>query len=91
MITKDSILQRSEEVLHSDFDNEVIMMDVNTGEYHNINSVGNAIWNMLEEPISIKAICQQLIAEYNVTNEVCEAETLNFMQLMLNKKLVVIK
>jgi len=91
MISQASILQRSQEVLHSMVDEEAIMMNINTGEYHNINEIGNMIWELLESPISFEMICQAIMETYEVSQEVCEAEVMRFIQELLDKKLVVLQ
>lgn len=89
MITNATILQRSAQVLHSEFDDEVIMMNIEIGEYHNLNLMGNSIWSLLATPIMVKDICEALMEEYEVSAAACEQETIEFLTQLIKKKLVI--
>ncbi|MGB0525807.1 MAG: lasso peptide biosynthesis PqqD family chaperone [Flammeovirgaceae bacterium] len=88
MIEHQTILHRSPDVLHSALDNETIMMDIQTGEYHNLNNMGNTIWELLEEPLSFSDLCKALLEEYEVSEEVCQQETRHFLKELVDKKLI---
>jgi len=91
MINKNTILERSTDILHTKLDDEVVMMSIETGEYHGSNPIGNRIWELMESPLTMETLCEKLLAEYNVEESVCEQETLNFLNLLLEKKLIVVK
>ncbi|MGC1308434.1 MAG: PqqD family protein [Phormidesmis sp.] len=65
--------------MYSELADEVAMMDIERGQYYGINTVGARIWLLLETPMSIEAVCQQLVDEYNVPIEVCTEEVLKFV------------
>ena len=91
MINKNTILERSTDILHTKLDNEVVMMSIETGEYHGANPVGNRIWELMENPVTMETLCDELVTEYNVEASVCEQETLSFLNLLLEKKLIITK
>lgn len=64
----------------TDLSGEKVMVDFEQGKYFMIKGVGNVIWDMLEDGISVEQIIQKLLSEYDVTEEVCEAETLKFLE-----------
>lgn len=64
----------------TDLSGEKVMVDFEQGKYFMIKGVGNDIWDMLEDGISVEQIIQKLLSEYDVTEEVCEAETLKFLE-----------
>lgn len=88
MIVQNTLIERSKEVLQSALDDEVIIMNMKTGEYHGANVLGARIWKLLETPITFNSLCNQLLEEYKVEKSVCEEETSRFLKMLLDKKLI---
>lgn len=68
----------------TDLAGEKVMVDFEQGKYFCIKGVGNDIWDMLEEQqdadaLMIDTILHKLLEEYEVTEEVCEKEVLEFL------------
>ena len=58
------------------------MVDFEQGKYYCIKGVGNDIWDMLEEQtegLSVDTILHSLLEEYEVAEETCEKEVLEFL------------
>jgi hypothetical protein len=77
-----TLVARSGELVYSAVEGDVTMMNVQTGKYYGLTTVGARIWALLEHPTSVDAVCDQLISEYRVGRETCEAEVLTFLQRM---------
>ena len=58
---------------------EKAMVDFDTGNYYIIKGVGNDIWDMLIEEITIDEIISKLLSEYDVTPEECEKQVVEFL------------
>jgi len=78
--THDSLLQRSGDIITSEADGEIVMMNIETGQYHSINEVGSDIWKMLESPIKLSDICEKLLAEYDIDEKTCQDEVMKFVE-----------
>lgn len=89
-ITIDNIVKRTPEMVYSKLDGEVVMMSVENGEYYGLNEIGSAIWDKIEKEIKVDELVKLLMEEYDVERSECEADTLEFLNEMLVKKLVVI-
>lgn len=63
----------------TDLSGEKVMVDFEQGKYFMIKGVGNDIWDMLADGITVEQIIKNLLAEYEVTEEVCEIEVLKFL------------
>lgn len=63
----------------TDLSGEKVMVDFEQGKYFMIKGVGNDIWDMLADDIAVEQIIQNLLAEYDVSEEVCEQEVLKFL------------
>jgi len=59
---------------------ELVMMSAEKGNYIGLSEVGARIWELIETPQDVDAICVRLQEEYDdVTPEVCRAEVETFL------------
>jgi hypothetical protein len=59
---------------------ELVMMSAEKGNYIGLSEVGARIWELIETPQDVDAICAQLQDEYDgVTPEGCRAEVETFL------------
>jgi hypothetical protein len=62
---------------------ELVMMSVDKGDYLGLSPVGARIWELIETPADFDALCQRLIAEFEVSPEVCRAEVEAFLAALV--------
>ena len=79
---------QNKKIIHSKVGEEFVMMDIDSGFYFGLNSVGSVIWNHLEQARTFNDLVIQLITEYNVDKQVCERETKAFLNQLLEKNLI---
>ena len=79
-LTLSSVVTRNENIVYTDLDDAIVMMDVDDGSYHELDPVGARIWMLLEAPRSVAEICESLLAEYDVDPQTCQADTSEFLQ-----------
>ena len=58
---------------------ELVMMSAEKGNYIGLSEVGARIWELIETPQDVDAVCVQLQKEYDVTAEACRAEVETFL------------
>jgi len=88
-ITPDTILQRKAGMLFNEIDGEVVMLSIENSEYYGMDKVGSRIWELLEHPLSLKELVKKLTEEYEVSEEQCSLDTLEFLRKLTEKKLVI--
>lgn len=64
------------------------MLDIESGYYFGLNSVASAIWNHLEHPVAWDTLIDLLMQTFEVSRDVCEADTKELIDLMLNKGII---
>ncbi|MBK8899941.1 MAG: lasso peptide biosynthesis PqqD family chaperone [Anaerolineaceae bacterium] len=79
LLTPDSRVVRSEEFITSTVDNELVMMSLEKGTYYGLDAIGSRIWENIAEPITIGALCQKLIDQFEVDPDQCQADVLTFL------------
>ena len=58
---------------------ELVMMSAEKGNYIGLSDVGARIWELIETPQDVDAVCSQLQKEYDVTPEACRTEVETFL------------
>lgn len=72
----------------TELDGEKVMVDFESGKYFLIKGTGNDIWDMLQEETTPAEIIENLLKEYDVTPEECEASVMNFLEKMESYKFI---
>ena len=90
LIDSKTIVKRNPELVSSNLDGETVMMSVESGEYFGLDSVGSRIWELIENPIEVDRVIELLLEEFEVSREECEVDTYDFLNQLLDKKLLVV-
>ena len=64
----------------TDLSGEKVMVDFESGKYFLIKGVGNDIWDLIQQEITVGEIVNKLLAEYEVEEEFCKASVVEFLQ-----------
>lgn len=90
-LCKETVVHRNERnFLISRIGEEVVLMDIHNGQYIGLNAIGSAIWEKLEQPVPVHEIVHALTEEYAVSMQLCEQETLLFLQKMIQHQMLVV-
>ena len=81
-----SLVTRSDDVLASEVDGEIVMMSIENNTYSGLDAIGSEIWGLLEKPISVAEICDFLVSHYDVERRVCENDVLAFLEDLASNK-----
>ena len=75
-------------IVQSQIGEEVVMLDMESGFYFGLNSVASVIWGMLKEEIGFEQLIDQLMAQFDVERSLCEADTQELLDQMLEKNII---
>ena len=75
-------------IVQSKIGEEVVMLDMDSGFYFGLNSVASVIWGMLANEIGFEALIDQLMTQFDVERALCEADTLELLDQMLDKNII---
>lgn len=76
------------EIIQSKIGDEVVMLDMASGFYFGLNSVASVIWQKLEKGISFDALIGQLMEEFQVERALCEQDTKELINQLLEKNII---
>lgn len=80
-LSLDTVISRNEtSFLTNPVGDEIIILNMETGDYLGLNNVGSAIWEYLKTPQTLNTIIEHLMAEFEVDRETCTAETTEYLE-----------
>ena len=79
---------QDKKIIQSKIGEEVVMMDMDSGFYFGINSVGSVIWQYLSEPISLDDLVEKLMEDFIIDKKTCESDTVEFLHDLLGKHII---
>jgi hypothetical protein len=91
-LNPDAIIHRNyEKFLANSLGDETVMMNLESGDYLGVNSVGTDIWNLLNEPIAVAELIKKILEMYDVSEEKCSAEVNTFLTNALEQGMITVK
>ena len=73
------VVKLKKQINVTDLAGEKVTVDFDQGKYYLIKGVGNDIWDMIQEEITVDGIIENLLKEYDVTREECEKSVKDFL------------
>lgn len=75
-------------IVQSKMGEEVVMLDMDSGFYFGLNSVASVIWGMMANEIGFEALIDQLMTQFDVERFLCEADTKELLDQLLEKNII---
>ena len=75
-------------IVQSKIGEEVVMLDMESGFYFGLNSVASVIWGLMANEIGFEELIDQLMAQFEVERSLCEADTQELLDQMLEKNII---
>jgi hypothetical protein len=86
--TQDTIKRKGGQLVTSELDDDLVMMDIKNGSYISLNRTGRIIWQEIEQPLVVTDLIHRLTERYDINESVCTIETLQFLNKMAEQKLI---
>jgi Coenzyme PQQ synthesis protein D (PqqD) len=88
MIDRNSVIVRTGDLVSAPMGDELAMMDMVSGSYFVLDKVAAAIWEAIERPVAVRALCARLGEQFDVPEGRCEADVIPFLEKLALKNLV---
>jgi hypothetical protein len=89
-VSMDSVLRPRPTASVQRLDEEMVVLDVQSGRYFGLNAAGALIWEGIERGLALAAIADRMIEEFEVSRETCEADVLRLASELLAEGLVTV-
>jgi hypothetical protein len=88
MVDADTVLRKSAKQVSCNLDNEVAILDLDAACYFGLNEVGAFIWQLLDEPRTVRGICESVVEEFSVDETTCRADVARFLSSLQQAGLI---
>ncbi|MEM7760497.1 MAG: PqqD family peptide modification chaperone [Cyanobacteria bacterium P01_A01_bin.40] len=75
----------------SNVDEETIILNLKSGAYYGLNNVGVIVWNLIQEPKTVKEIRDTILEEYDVESEQCSQDLFRLLKELSVAGLIKVK
>jgi hypothetical protein len=89
-ITLNSTISRNLDIDATDLEGEVVMMNLDKGQYFMMNQVGSRIWEIIKEPSTVNNIINTLLGEFQVEKNQCKENVVEFLGKLKNADLIIV-
>jgi hypothetical protein len=81
-------MRPSERAVARVLDERVVVLDTESGQYFQLDTVGSRIWRLMADGLPPERIAQRLTEEFDVDIEVARADTGSFLAELIEMQLV---
>ncbi|MDQ7029720.1 MAG: PqqD family peptide modification chaperone [Ardenticatenia bacterium] len=90
-ISRASTVWRSPEQVFTHLDGEIVILGLQSEAYFGLKGAGVRIWELIQEPITVQAVLEKLLEEYEVERERCERDLLAFLDRLADAGLIEVR
>ena len=87
-LTAATTIAVSKDQVSTNLSGEEVILSVKDGVYYGLDPVGARIWALMQEPRTLSAIADAIVAEYDVEREVALADLLALSAQLLESGLI---
>ena len=91
VISDSAVIVAASDVLVSDCGDELVLLNLRDGIYYGLDQVGVRIWSLVKQPVTLTAIRDALVSEYDVDSARCERDLKLIVTELAAKGLVEIR
>ena len=89
-VLKSSKIVVAKDNVWCDVGGEAVVLNVQSGIYYGLNSVGARVWNLIQRPTTVNTLLENLLEAYEVAPERCEGDLICLLQDLVAKNLIMV-
>lgn len=90
-VTMTTPLQAHDDVVARAVGDEMVLLDLQTGIYYTLNSVGATVWRGIEDALTATEILDRVVAEYDVDVATARADIDYILGELVQQSLLIVK
>jgi hypothetical protein len=79
-ISGESVVRAGAGVVSCDLIGAAALLNMQSNTYYTLNAVGSRIWDVIQKPTVVSAICDDVVARYDVDASKCYADVVALLQ-----------
>ena len=89
-ITTAATVVASKDQVSCDLAGEAAILNLKNSVYYGLDPVGARIWALVQEPVTVAAVRDVILDEYDVEREQCEHDLLDLLQKLAAQGLIAV-
>jgi hypothetical protein len=90
ILEQSTVVVSSQQVSGDLLDGEVAILNLPDGVYYSLDEVGGRIWNLIQQPKTVRELTEILLQEYDIDPEICSHELMDLLQDLAEHGLIII-
>jgi hypothetical protein len=90
-ISLSSVIQAKKELLDCEIKGEAVILNITSGVYFGLDSVGARVWELIKTPRSVDDVLSTLTGEYMVDYDQCKSDLFLFINNLIGAELIEVK
>ncbi len=86
--SRETVVVASKDLVYTELDDGVTILNMADGMYYGLNSVGARIWGLIQEERKVFELLQSLLGQYHVEPTQCERDLLELLNQLIDHGLV---
>ena len=70
------------QTLVANVDNEIALLSFPAGRYFGLNMTGASVWELIQQPITVKNLLSHMLQKFDVEESVCRSDLLELLDRM---------
>jgi len=91
VISQESVVVAAKDHFSCPLGDDTIILDVKAGLYFSLDNVGALVWQLIQQPKTVKEVRQTLLDTYEVEPAVCERDLVTLLNELATRNLVEIR
>jgi Coenzyme PQQ synthesis protein D (PqqD) len=87
-IDRSTTIRRAAHQVSCNLNDEVAILNLRSALYFGLDEVGACVWQALEEPRRVDALCHAVASHFAVSETACEADVLAFLAALQEAGLI---
>jgi len=88
MLNRESCPKRGEQVIAQKAANDLLLFNIEDGNYYSLNEIGSRIWELCDGTHSVSELVSVLAKEYDAPNEDLLKDVAELLETLENGKLI---
>lgn len=87
-IALETTVVETKEQASADLGGEAAILNLKNGVYYGLDPVGARIWNLIQEPRTVREVREMLLKEYDVDADLCERDLFALLRQLAENDLI---
>lgn len=84
-----TVVSRGSEHVETRVGDQTMMMSIAQGSYFSVDATAARIWDLIEAPVALSDVVSKLMSEYEVSEQQCSEQVLDFVEQLIANGLAV--